>query len=93
MRDVAPHKQRSFSRIPVSWLLNLFAAVICAPESKLLNISYFLLHPLFATFLTAEENERENLVMGNECAEAEADESKCGFGFYWIIYHPFPIGG
>lgn len=31
--------------------------------------------------------------MGNECAVTEADESKCRFGFYWIIYHPFPIGG
>lgn len=67
--------------------------MFCAPESKLLKISYLLLHPSFTIFLTEEENEREKLVMGNECAAAEADESKCGFDFYWIIYHPFPTGG
>lgn len=76
MRDLAPQKKnKSFSRIPVSWLLNLFAAVICAPESKVLKIFSLLLHPSFAIFLTAEENERGNLVMGNECPATEADES------------------
>lgn len=49
--------------------------MICAPESKVLKIFSLLLHPSFAIFLTAEENERRNLVIGNERPATEADES------------------
>lgn len=55
--------------------------MICAPESKVLKIFSLLLHPSFAIFITAEDDERGNLVMGNEYPAMEADE-KCGFGCY-----------
>lgn len=59
VRDVAPWKikqGKSFSRMLVSLLLNLFAFVIYAPKSKLLKISPSLIsHPSFDTLPTVKE--------------------------------------